>query len=208
MQTLCSCTTTSREAIESATVDLGRGGHQLRWLVALYDRDYEAMHRTLDAMPSDELELQYRILNRASLRGLAYQLAGQAELAIPQFENARTQTEASLQARPEDYRLYISLGEALVGLGEREAAIRAAERALEILPLSLDAYAGRFVQMQAIKSVLVPAAANDRALELLDEYLSVPGGGYSIEGLLPDPRLDSIRNEPRFVTLVEKYKRQ
>jgi len=179
-----------------------------KWLPALYDRDYASAHRIFDELPGDEVEYQYAIHYRASVRGLAYRLAGQAELALPQFELARLQIETALQGSPDDYRLYIAFGEVLAGLGEREAATRAAERALEMMPPSLDAETGRTIQQQAVKRVLIPAGAYDRALGILDEYLSVPGWVWSIEGLLPDPRLDPIRDDPRFQALVEKYKRQ
>ena len=41
----------------------------------------------------------------------------------------------------------------------------------------------------------------------LDAYLAGPGW-LSIEDLLVDPRLDPIREDPRFSTVVEKYRRQ
>ena len=198
----------SLEIVESAPIDFGEAGHRLKWQATLYDRDYETAHLTLEAMPADALEGLFSFYNRASMRGLAFQLAGQTDLAIPQYQIARTQIDAALQTSPEDYRLYIALGEALAGLGEKEAATRAAERALEIMSPSLDALDGRRVQKDAIVRVLIPASAYDRALEILDEYLSVPGGEWSIEGLLPDPRFDPIRDDSRFVALVEKYKRQ
>jgi hypothetical protein len=55
--------------------------------------------------------------------------------------------------------------------------------------------------------VLLPAGATDAAIDELDAYLEAPGR-WSIEGLLPDPRLDPIRDDPRFLALVEKYRRQ
>ena len=44
------------------------------------------------------------------------------------------------------------------------------------------------------------------AIYELDKYLAGPAP-WSIEGLLPDPRLDPIREDPRFVVLVKKYQR-
>ena len=53
----------------------------------------------------------------------------------------------------------------------------------------------------------MPAGDYDAAIEELDAYLAAPGT-WSIEGLLPDPRLDPIRDDPRFLALVEKYSRK
>ena len=44
-------------------------------------------------------------------------------------------------------------------------------------------------------------------IDELDAYLAAEGV-WSIEGLLPDPRLDPVRDYPRFKALVEKYRRQ
>ena len=57
--------------------------------------------------------------------------------------------------------------------------------------------------------VRVFAAAGDRdaALAELDAYLAA-SGQWSIEGLLPDPRLDPIRDDRRFQALVEKNRRK
>ncbi len=66
--------------------------------------------------------------------------------------------------------------------------------------------AGPQIQIDAIIRVFAPAGAADAAIEELDAYLSAPGL-WSIEGLLPDPRLDSIRDDPRFEALVEKFAR-
>ena len=46
----------------------------------------------------------------------------------------------------------------------------------------------------------------DTAIAELDAYLAAPGM-WSIEGLLPDPRMDGIREHPGFQELVRKYQR-
>jgi len=59
----------------------------------------------------------------------------------------------------------------------------------------------------AALGVFIPAGDHDRAIELLDEHFATPVG-WTIEGLLHDPRLDPIRDHPGWLALVEKYKRQ
>ena len=77
---------------------------------------------------------------------------------------------------------------------------------MEIMPTSRDTLVGPRVHVDAIIRVFALAGDANEAVEALDNYLDAPGE-WSIEGLLPDPRLDSVREDPRFQTLVEKYRR-
>jgi len=77
-----------------------------------------------------------------------------------------------------------------------------------MMPPTRDGVAGRNVQSEMIIGVFAVIQDDERLLRELDDYLRHPGGFMSIEGLLPDPRLDFIRDDPRFVALVEKYKRR
>ena len=67
--------------------------------------------------------------------------------------------------------------------------------------------AGAWYQQGAIMGVFAPAGDAAAVVEELDAFLA-HASTWSIEGLLPDPRLDSVRNDPRFQELVEKYTRQ
>jgi thioredoxin-like negative regulator of GroEL len=138
---------------------------------------------------------------------VTYDLAGQRALAIEQFELARAQLEDVLAQRPEDPRVMFTLAEALAGLEQAEAATRLVLQAIEAMPAVVGASdAAEFRKDGAIR-VLARAGAVDAAVEQLDIYLAGPGF-WSIEGLLPSPRLDPLRGDPRFTMLVEKYRRQ
>jgi len=179
------------------------------WQVALYTRDYDLALDVLRSWGSEEGAYSWA-LNQyvpiASFYGVTYALAGEMELADQYFQKARAHLEEALTANPGDHRLHIALGEALAGLGDSDGAVESARRALEIMPTSRDTLTGPRVHVDAIVRVFGPAGDADAAIEALDDYLAAPGE-WSVEGLVPDPRLDSIREDPRFQTLVEKYRR-
>lgn len=198
--------TLAKAAAADPPFDLGHWQQWLGWLAAIYERDYETALAYLDDWETDVFNAIDSSSPKTSFYGVTYRLAGQPDRAAEQFRLARIQIEEALTIDPEDPRLLIALGEVLAGLGEREVAVRAARQAMALLPISRDALSGSDIQLGAIVQTLTPAGDVDTAIELLDAYLAAPGQ-FSIEGLLPDPRLDPLRDDLRFVSLVEKYKR-
>jgi len=200
--------TLAKAAAANPPLNLGDSRQWLGWMAAIYERDYEAALAYLDEWEIDVFRGPGNYHTPiACFYGVTYRLVGQPDRAKDQFRIARMQVEEALATDPEDPLLLIALGEALAGLGEREAAIDAARQAMTLLPTSRDALSGSQNQLEAILRVLVPAGDLDSAIEQLDAFLAAPGY-WSIEGLLPDPRLDPLRDDPRFVSLVEKYKRR
>jgi DNA-binding winged helix-turn-helix (wHTH) protein/tetratricopeptide (TPR) repeat protein len=178
----------------------------LGWTAALYERDYERALGYLDGW-QDEAWSDFTYVSKAGARAVTYELAGQPDEAQRQFEHARAHVETVLANDPENPLLLMALGEALAGLGEDRAARQAGRRAIELLEEINDSITAPAQRLDSVLRVLVPTGAVDMAFEELDTYLSNPGV-WSIEGLLPDPRLDPIREDARFAELVEKHKRR
>ena len=97
----------------------------------------------------------------------------------------------------------MALAEVTAGLGEFDESGQLAEEAMKE---PSDAITTKFLLSEAALGVYVPAGDHGRAIELLDEHFS-SNIGWTIDGLMHDPRLDPIREDPRFLALVEKYKR-
>jgi len=195
-----------KAAIENPPIELPQHwSADNRWHATLYDRDYAAALSLLDSWEFDVLPGgPWEYVPMTLVYGVTYQLAGERELAEQQFEMAREHLEAALETNPEDPRFLNSLGRVLAGLGQNEEAVRMARQAIDAT--SNDTYALPNYRLNAIR-VFAAAGDSDAAIEELDTYLAAPGF-WSIEGLLPDPRLDPIRDDPRFQALVDKYSRQ
>jgi len=182
--------------------------YHLKWVAALYERDYEGACKLLDGWQAGVFGWPWHYKLKTLAYGVTCDLWGRPEDAKPLLLEARSSIEDTLTKNADDPRLLIALGEALAYLGEREAAIRAGRDALAMRPRSKDAYLSIIYQIDIVLRVFIRAGAKDEALELLDDYLGTRGAAWTIEGLLPDPRLDPVRDNPRFLALVEKHRRR
>jgi TolB-like protein/Tfp pilus assembly protein PilF len=171
-------------------------------ILGMFERDYDAVVRFLDASPDDVWGWNSKPHHYA----VAYQQAGKPDLALPYFEAAKEELERGL-ADPDfpenNSRQRMALAEVTAGLGDFDEAVRLAEEAMKE---PSDTITAKFLLSEAALGVYVPAGDHGRAIELLDEHFS-SNIGWTIEGLLHDPRLDPIRENPRFLALVERYKR-
>jgi tetratricopeptide (TPR) repeat protein len=182
--------------------------NHMKWLATLYERDYAGACALLDGWKADVFGWPWYYKLKSLAYGVTYELWGRPEDAKRWLLEARASIEDTLRKNHDDPRLLIALGEALARLGERDAAIRAAREALAMRPRSKDAYISLIQQVDAVMRVLIRAGAVQEAIESLDDYLGKRGAAWTIEGLLPDPRLDPIRDDPRFLAVVEKHRRR
>lgn len=151
------------------------------------------------ALP-DMLERQDLLVPRALLEGHALRLAGDAKGARRAFGAARDALLARTATEPGDARAWAMLGMAHAALGERDAARAAAQRAVELVPIERDAVLGpTYLERQA--QVLAAIGDRDAALAALERLLAIPAE-ISTAALAGDPRWASLRDDPRFQTLL------
>jgi hypothetical protein len=177
--------------------------NSIEWLAAIYERDFAAAITMLDSWTIGTIVSPRVYRPKSWFYGTTYALSGNDEAAAEWFHTARNEIEALVSQRPADLRLKITLADILANQDESEQAILLATQVLQALPTELDADLGPNFRLYAIK-VFLAAGDHDTAIVELHAYLSSPAV-WTIKGLLPDPRLDPIRDHPGFIELVQKF---
>ncbi len=196
-----------RDALAQAPPDLDVGGGEtaLRIFVALVDHDYEAAGRALAASSRrnfQEVDFTF-YYPRPWYEAIIARARGDESKATESFAAARRIFELRLTTKPQDPRTLAALAQVDAGLGKKELAIEEARRAVELMPVSRDAYDGVLV-LQGLAQVYTRTGEKDLALELLRQLMSRPG--YLSYGYLRvDPVWDSLRGDPRFDKFVASF---
>ena len=140
---------------------------------------------------------------KAFREGSIHFLEGDKARAQIEFEQARVVSEQLLREAPEDPARHAQHGLILAALGRKAEAIAEGKRAVELLPESRDAFDGpQFTA--ALAQIYAWTGETDEAFRLLDHLLSVPNG-IAVSILKLDPAWDSLRKDPRFQALIDKY---
>jgi tetratricopeptide (TPR) repeat protein len=199
----------------SANYDHGLAHTYAHWLAAILDHDYERALRLLDRsdeQPIFDGDVAPSFVPKDSLYARTHVLARNDAQARRYFETVMRKIDEDLMHLPANDAagaavLYLSLAEAQAGLGQRAEALATVARARSLVPKTEDEILGGHIQLASVVRVLAPAGDTDPALLELADYLRGPGL-WAIEGLKRDPRLDPIRDDPRFDALLENYERK
>jgi serine/threonine-protein kinase len=161
-----------------------------------YESALSRRDRPAGDTPRDSIEFYSR-------RGLIYEHSGQHELSRIYYDSARVASEAQLARAPNQAEHHENLADVYSGLGRRSEAIAHAEKAIELLPMSLDAVRGANI-LRNVTRIFVRVGEYDRALDLIEEQLANPSRLQPVS-VHRHPHWDPLREHPRFQALLEKY---
>ncbi len=105
-----------------------------------------------------------------------------------------------LEAEP-DYRIYSALGYAYAFAGYPAEAVDFAKKAVEMMPISADAFSDGLSSEQSLLEVYIITGNHEAALDKTEYLLSIPGN-ISVNLLTVDPIYDPLRSLPRFRQLI------
>jgi tetratricopeptide (TPR) repeat protein len=131
-----------------------------------------------------------------------YNLMNMPERALAYFDSARITIEARILKTPDDSKLYSALGIAYAGLGQKGKAIETGAKAVELMPITKDAYFGIYrIEDQA--KIFGMVGEYDKALVQIKFLLSHPGP-LSVKILQLDPVWSPLREIPEFKKIIRR----
>jgi serine/threonine protein kinase/tetratricopeptide (TPR) repeat protein len=165
--------------------------------------DYRGAIARLSSFSNPWIRTKCWAMPKSLLAGYAYRLLGEKENSRRAYESARIMLETEVKDHPDDPRYHSSLGIACAALGLKKKAIQEGKKAVELLPISKDAFYS-MPYIEDLAFIYTLTGETEAALDRLDYLLSIPSW-ISVAWLRMDPQWDLIRNQPGFAKLLEKH---
>jgi non-specific serine/threonine protein kinase len=171
----------------------------MKYQTLLYSRAYRDAINILEKDPENRFNLVRK--------GMVYSLMMDNANAVATFDSARMLYEKLVEDAPEVAFYHSALGLSYAGLGRKNEAIRAGEKAVALKPVikgGVNFYRTRLLLNLA--HIYIMMGEYDRAINHLETLLSIPSQ-LTVWRLKLDPRYDPLRDRPEFQELLEKYSR-
>jgi len=171
-------------------------------LVDIYEGKYDAALQRLSADTSEAFSYQFYFVPKSQLLAQIYGLKNNSQSEKLQYESAVAFLEDKIRKESEESRYFSALGIAYAGLGRKTDAVRAAEKAIEILPLSKEFMTGTF-RARDLARVYTMVGEYDKAFDVIEKLLPLTGE-ISVPFLRLDPVWAPLLTRPRFKRIGER----
>jgi TolB-like protein/Tfp pilus assembly protein PilF len=183
-------------------MEFAGGQTPARSLMAMLDRDYVAAEKFLTDSPrKDFQDIDFSFyFPKSWYEAMIAREKGDSAKAMAAFRECREILAQRLVVKPEHARTIAVLAQVDAGLGQKDLAISEAQHAIDLMPISKDIYDGALV-LEGLAQVYTWTGERDRAIELVQKLLSMPG--YTNYGRLKlHPLWAPLRGDPRFEQIV------
>ncbi|MEE9190333.1 MAG: protein kinase, partial [Candidatus Neomarinimicrobiota bacterium] len=168
---------------------------EYRLMVDIWSRRFQELLDAVEPFPDfDDYSLY---------KGIAYWFMGKEDQAKTYFDSARVVHVQLIQTAPHISSNYRGLGLAYAGLGMKEKAIQAAKKAVELEPISKNAFWAPFNHTW-LAYIYSMVGEYDKALDEIELLLSIPYY-FTTWDLKLNPFWDPMPDHPRFQELIAKY---
>ncbi len=173
-----------------------------RFNLNFFERNFDEALAVLWRSPLENLHGQTSTpLPKSFLAAQVYRLIPKPEKAHAEYEHALEIAQRALEESPQDAARHALMGLIYAGLGHKEEALRAGNRALELLPESKDAMDSPILVTSMARIYAITGDA-EKAIDLLQHLLQIPAG-LTVHEIRMDPTWDILREHPRFQRLIK-----
>jgi non-specific serine/threonine protein kinase len=197
----------TKEARKLLEDHLKNAGSRLYWFqynlakFDLFDRKYDDALKQIEKF--EIINTQFLYWPREVLQAQVYNFKKEHEKAKIHYKKALDLINLKIKEEPEDSRYHSTLGIIYAGLDQKENAIRSGQRGVELLPVSKEAWRGSFREYD-MAIIYTMVGEEGKAIDLLDGLLSRPTD-FSASIIKLNPQWDLLRDNPRFISLLEKH---
>jgi TolB-like protein/Tfp pilus assembly protein PilF/predicted Ser/Thr protein kinase len=176
--------------------------------IGMIERNYQGVLDRLDSLSYSLFEEQHIYFHRDLAYAAVYHAMGDASKTEIHAGWVRTALERTIAEHPSDPRYHAALGLTYAYLGQKDEAIRAGERAVDIYPVSKDAALGPIYLMNLAR-ICTLVGEHEKAMEQLESLKSIYSAEFlwqviSVPLLQIDPQWDPLRDYPRFQQLLQE----
>lgn len=172
-----------------------------RWTLEMMDADYAAALDVMDASDTEIFTGQYGLAPRSYYRGVALGALGRQAEANAVILEAKEAVEAMLPQLDHDCRVFAALGLIYAVMGDGEAAVEAAQHAVELVPPEKDALVGPYNVLN-LAEVYALLGQAEPAVEQIEYLFTIPSPIAEVD-LEVRGIFDDIRDHPAFRALLE-----
>jgi TolB-like protein len=176
---------------------------ETNYLIDIYEGKYEEALKDISLFKYDVIQTPFYFRPKYLYTATIYGLMNKPEFEHACYDSALFFLKRRMVNMPDDPRLFSSLGIAYGGLGQKEKAIEAGKRGVELMPINKEAYGGVF-RAEDLALIYVMVGKYDDAIKEIKYLLSIPGF-LSTKILELDPRWAPLRNLPEFKKMMESY---
>ena len=174
----------------------------VRSWMAMLDGNYAEAERVLVASPREDfqdVDLSF-YFPKSWYQAMVSRAKGDSARATAALRECREILAQRLIVKPEHARTIAVLAQVDAGLGQKDLAIREAQHAIDLMPISKDIYDGALV-LEGLAQVYTWTGDRDRAIELVQRLVTMPSY-INYARLKLHPLWSPLRGDPRFERIV------